>query len=116
MNAIASDIFELSPDVRYVATLLDGNLELASRAAANASASESDRYEELLVNPALLLLTRQRGEIDCGGLEYLLVRYGAFYALVIPVPGGHVAVSVEPTGDPLGLVDGVRSAVAVRSG
>lgn len=34
---------------------------------ADASSSESDRYEELLVNPTLITLARQRGEIDCGG-------------------------------------------------
>jgi hypothetical protein len=113
MNEIARRVFALSPDVRYVATYLDGALALESRAAANASGAESDRYEELLVNPTLLLLTQQRGDIDCGGLEYLVVRYGAFYQLVVPVPGGHVSVAVEPTGDPLALAAGVRAAAAV---
>ena len=42
------------------------------------------RYEELLVNPTLLELTRQRGNIDCGGLEYLVIRYGNFFQLVLP--------------------------------
>jgi hypothetical protein len=31
---------------------------------ANASASESDKYEELIVNPAVLTLVRQRGNIE----------------------------------------------------
>jgi hypothetical protein len=44
----------------------------------NASASVSDRYEELILNPAVLGLTRERGRIDCGGLEFVLVRYGNF--------------------------------------
>lgn len=73
-------IFKLSESIRYVAIYRDGQLE--SKAKSNmldASSSESDRYEELLVNPTLLKLASQRGNIDCGGLEYLLVRYGNFF-------------------------------------
>ena len=44
----------------------------------NPSSSESDLYEELLVNPALLNLTGNRGAIDCGGFQFLVVRYGSF--------------------------------------
>jgi hypothetical protein len=40
-----------------------------------ASAPESDHYEELLVNPTVLTLTRQRGDIDCGGLDFVVIRY-----------------------------------------
>lgn len=71
--------------------------------AVDASSSESDRYEELLVNPTLLLLARQRGEIDCGGLDYLIVAYGSFYQLVMPIEAGHISVCVEKDGDPLAL-------------
>lgn len=66
---------------------------------AGASASESDRYEELLVNPTMLTLVRQRGNIDCGGVRFVLIRYGNFFAFVVPVTGGHVAVGLEPTAD-----------------
>jgi hypothetical protein len=96
-----TDIAALSPDIRYVATY-DGSGEplLWSRAdLANASSSDSDRYEELLVNPALLTLARQRGNIDCGGLRYLIVRYGNFFQLVVPTPDGHVSVALEPQAD-----------------
>jgi hypothetical protein len=75
---------------------------------------ESDRYEELLVNPALLVLTRQRGDIDCGGLEYVLVRYGWFFQLVHPVDGGHISVAIEPDADLPALVDTVREAARVH--
>lgn len=68
---------------------------------ADASASESDRFEELLVNPALLLLAQQRGDIDCGGLRYVVVGYGNFTQVVVPRPGGgHVSVAVELEADP----------------
>jgi hypothetical protein len=91
---------ELSPDVRYVAVYRDGVLQSRERArVAGASATESDRYEELLVNPAVLTLVRQRGNIDCGGVRYVLVRYGNFFAFVYPLTGGHVAVALEPAVD-----------------
>jgi hypothetical protein len=92
--------FDLSPDVRYVAVYRDGILRSRERAGvADASASESDRYEELLVNPTVLTLVRQRGNIDCGGCRYVLIRYGNFFAFVFPLTGGHVAVGLEPTVD-----------------
>lgn len=75
---------------------------------ANASSSESDLYEELLVNPALLNLTVNRGAIDCGGLRFVIIRYGSFFQLVQPVRGGHVSVAIEPSGDPLSIAARVQ--------
>ena len=73
-------LFNLSLQVRYVAVYRHGELSLRQRPNLSlASAPESDRYEELLVNPTLLTLTRQRGDIDCGGLSYVVVRYGNFF-------------------------------------
>jgi hypothetical protein len=108
-------IFRLGEAVRYVAVYRDGRLEMRSRqGTAGASSSESDRYEELLVNPTLIKLASQRGDIDCGGLESLLVRYGNFYTYVTPTEWGHVAVGIEPDADAIGLgrqiADVVRNA------
>lgn len=102
-------LFAVSETVRYVAIYRDGELTTQARAdLTNASSSESDRYEELLVNPTLLKLASQRGDIDCGGLDYLLVRYGHFFQMVVPQPWGHVSVCIEPEGDVLAVVDGLR--------
>ncbi len=88
--------FAASPNVRYVAAYLDGALELRSRGDVQLLGSnESDGYEEIIVNPTLLTLVTQRGNIDCGGMRYVLIRYGLFFALVYPVPGGHVTISLE---------------------
>ena len=96
--------FDLTPDVRYVAVHRHGSLESTARAdLAGASSAESDRFEELVVNPTLLVLLTQRGNIDCGGLQYVLIRYGNFYQFVRPVPGGHVSVSLEGRCDPVAL-------------
>jgi hypothetical protein len=97
-------IFALSPDIRYVAVARSGAPEMRQRAGlANSSALESDRYEELLVNPTLLTLGGQRGRIDCGGLDFIVIRYGHFFQLVRPLPDGHLSVSIEPHGDPLAV-------------
>src|SRR5262245_5638159 len=107
-------VFALASDIRYVAVYLDGQLRSSQRPGlTQASASESDKYEELIVNPTLLTLTRQRGEIDCGGLEFVLIRYGSFYELVLPLPGGHLSVGIEPHADPLRLIPQLRAAAGL---
>jgi hypothetical protein len=106
-------LFAVGPEVRYVAVARGQEVTLRERAGlAGASSSESDRYEELLVNPTLLALARQRGEIDCGGLDYLVVRYGNFFQVVVPHAGGHVSVAVEPSADPIAVAGRVRAVLA----
>jgi hypothetical protein len=88
--------FAASPNVRYVAAYLDGNVGLRSRADVQLlGPNDSDRYEEIIVNPTLLKLVTQRGNIDCGGVQHVVVRYGLFAAFVLPVDDGHVTVSFE---------------------
>jgi hypothetical protein len=98
------DIFALSDKIRYVAIYQEEQLQSRSREGTeNDSSSESDRYEELLVNPTLLTLTTQRGNIDCGGLEYLMIRYGNFFQFVLPTVWGHVSVCIEKEADPIAI-------------
>ena len=73
---------------------------------------ESGRYEELLVNPALLVLARQRGNIDCGGQRYLIAGYGHFHQLV-PAAAGHVSVAFELASSPADHLKAILG-VAVR--
>jgi len=69
----------VSDAVRYVALYRGGKLSSRQRLdISGASASESDRYEELFVNPTLTLV-RQRGNLDCGGARFVLVRFPAQY-------------------------------------
>jgi hypothetical protein len=62
---------------------------------ADSSGPDSDRFEELFVNPALITLARQRGDLDCGGIRYLVVAYGNFTQLVVPTTGGHLSVALD---------------------
>lgn len=103
-------IFRLSDSIRYVAVYRDGQLESKSKSnISDASNSESDRYEELLVNPTMLKLASQRGNIDCGGLEYILLRYGNFFQFVLPQNRGHVSVCIDVTADPILIGAQVKS-------
>lgn len=97
-------LFEISEDVRYVAIYQDGHLNTRSKDnTVGSSSSESDKYEELLVNPIMLKAASQRGNVDCGGLDYLLIRYGDFYQFILPVSWGHVSVCIEKEADPIAI-------------
>jgi hypothetical protein len=101
MSDLLDDVFAISPDIRYVATGHGQHVQKRSRPdLANASSSDSDLYEELLVNPTLVTLATQRGNIDCGGLRYLIIGYGHFHMLVVPTAAGHVGVGFELVASP----------------
>lgn len=104
MQKLIGEIFSVSEAIRYVALYRGGELLSAVKPGLpNATASESDKYEELIVNPTILTLAQQRGNIDCGGCEYVLVRYGHFYQFVTPVSDGHISVCISPEADALSL-------------
>ena len=103
-------IFAVSLAIRYVALYQQGNLTSRQRTAlSGASASESDRYEELFINPTLLTLARQRGNLDCGGANFVVVGYGNFYQLVIDLPDGHASICFELSSNPLDHAASIRS-------
>ncbi len=113
MDATAMDLAEAvlqtRSEVRYVAMRRDGQLWLRERAGLHsASSSESDKYEELIVNPTLLTLVSQRGDIDCGGAQFVLIRYGNFFQFVAPVAGGHISIGMEPDCDPLAVLETLK--------
>lgn len=99
-NALREAIFEVGPHIRYVAFGDGQRIETTEREGiTGASDADSDFFEELLVNPALLTLARQRGELDCGGLRHLIVGYGNFNQVIVPARSGHVSVCVERDAD-----------------
>lgn len=100
MEEVIRTLFSALRDVRYVAIYRDGTITSRERSdLANASSSESDKYEELFVNPTLLKLLEQRGNVDCGGLRYVIIRYGNFFQYVKSWKGGHISISIEPEAD-----------------
>lgn len=106
-------IFDLGPFVRYVAYGEGQAISTRERGGLDAASdSTSDRFEELLVNPALLTLTRQRGELDCGGLRHVVVAYGNFDQLVVPTRAGHVSVALERGTDVFAIAEAVARLLA----
>ena len=113
MSDLHDDLFAISPDIRYVAAGHGQHVQMRSRPdLRNASSSDSDRYEELLVNPTLLTLATQRGNIDCGGLRYLIVGYGHFHQLVIPRPAGHLSIAFELAANPADHLQAILAVMA----
>jgi hypothetical protein len=109
MQQLVETIFSLSQDIRYIAIYNHRELTVSSKSGVvGASSSESDKYEELIVNPAILTLVKQRGEIDCGGAKFVLIRYGNFYQFVSPTARGHISICIEPHADPLPLVESIQ--------
>ena len=101
MSDLHEDVFAISPDIRYVAVARGQQVRMRARPGLHdASSSDSDLYEELLVNPTLLTLATQRGNIDCGGLRYLIIGYGHFQQLVVPSAAGHVSIAFELAANP----------------
>lgn len=112
---LTQDLFDLTDDIRYVAIYQYGKLTATSKAALQgASSAESDKYEEIIVNPTLLTLLKQRGEIDCGGVQYVIIRYGNFVQCIHPVPGGHLSVAFEPDSDYVRFLPKIQA--LIRSG
>jgi hypothetical protein len=110
-DRLADEIFALSSDIRYVAIKQGSALLQRQRPGLDkASAAESDRYEELFVNPGLLALASARGDLDCGGLHHIVIRYGNFFQLVVPSLEGHLSVCIAPAGNLDCLVPAIRSA------
>ena len=95
-DIIINDLLGSYKEIRYVA--IYNNNDLVSRQRNNVvgnSAVDTDRYEELLVNPVLLTAARQRGNIDCGGLRFIIIAYGNFYQLIRETSLGHISICLE---------------------
>lgn len=108
-------VLGLSPAIRYVAVYREGALSSSVKPGlAAASSSESDKYEELIVNPTLLTLLTQRGNIDCGGMQFVVIRYGNFFEYVASIAGGHISVGIEGDGDPLQMAERIQHLVNER--
>ena len=107
---LINDVFEISEHIRYIAVYDNDGLSMQQHSdITNVSSGESDKYEELLVNPTLIKLASQRGNIDCGGLEYFIIRYGNFFVLLMPCKDGHVNIGIEPDKNPLLFVEPLKA-------
>lgn len=102
-HPLLSAISDLGSHVRYVAVHDGTKVHSWERSSGPDSSSlESDRYEELFVNPTLLTMLEARGAEGCGGLDYVVVRYGNFFQIIQRTqPGAHVSVAISHNANPV---------------
>ena len=99
-SQVIEKLLESYQFIRYVAIYTDNKLISKQRESiSDNSSSESDKYEELIVNPALLTLARQRGNIDCGGLDFLIISYGNFNQVIKEIKHGHISICLDKKTD-----------------
>jgi hypothetical protein len=114
-NHIIETLFNSFKEIRYAALYLNDELAFRQKVqTADSSSADTDKYEELLVNPVLLKAASQRGNIDCGGLDYLVVAYGNFFQLVSEVKGGHISICLDKKTDLTNLPDQIFSLLKTK--
>ena len=114
---ISERLFRLDPRIRYVALNQNGQIEEMRQSPLHPSHNplESDRIEELIVNPTVLGITARRGNIDMEGIRYVVIRYGTQYQLLFPYPDGHLSIGVNLEDDPIEIARKVAAAVDLRA-
>jgi hypothetical protein len=108
----AKDVLALDPGIRYVAINRDGAIAEMLQRLPSFNPAETDRMEELLVNPVALELFTRRGNLDLGGVRFLIVRYGLQFQVILPCHGGHLSIGVEADGDPVAIAERAAALVA----
>ncbi len=109
---LLSAVLSLGPHIRYAAMSGAQGIETRERAGLEGgSSASSDFYEELLVNPTILGIACRRGDLDCGGVRHVVVGYGLFNQVIVPMPGGHLSVAVELEVDPRSVIEALAPLV-----
>ena len=112
---ISAKLFDLDPNIRYVAINQSGLIvemeQNPKRPSLNPT--ETDRMEELIVNPIILELTRRRGNLDMNGMRYVVVRYGTMYELIFPFKDGHLSIGVELDANPTDVAQNVAKCLCL---
>jgi hypothetical protein len=96
-DKVSGRLFDLDTSIRYVAmNQRERIVEMEQNPKwPSLNPTETDRMEELIVNPIILEAARRRGNIDMKGIRYLIIRYGTMYQLIFPYKEGHLSIGVE---------------------
>lgn len=94
-EALFAAVFGIGKEVRYVA-IREGRdvIMRLAEGTPTATTPTSNYFEELLVNPAVLLLTDHRGALDCDGMQYVVIRYGDFQQFIARTAEGHISIGL----------------------
>ena len=114
-DEISRRLFDIDPNIRYVAinqreriVVMEQNPKWPSL-----NPSETDRIEELIVNPIILEIARRRGNIDMKGMRYVIIRYGTMHELVFPYKDGHLSIGVDLHANPTEVADKVTNCLSL---
>ena len=111
MTQVSAVIKKVTPDIRYVAVNSNGKILEMEQFVPSNNPHDTDRMEELLVNPTVLELTTRRGNLDLNGVEYVIIRYGTQYQAIFNYGKGHVSVGIELDQDPVATIEKIRKAL-----
>ena len=113
---LSAQLFRLEPKIRYVAVNQKGRIVEMEQSPSHPSynSSQTDRMEELIVNPVVLELAARRGNLDMDGIRYVIIRYGKQYQLLLPYGDGHLSIGVEIEDDPVEIAAKVMAALSLR--
>ena len=113
---LSDRLFALEPKIRYVAVNQRGRIAEMQQSPSHPTynSHETDRMEELIVNPVVLELTSRRGNIDMDGIRYVVIRYGTQYQLIMPYQEGHLSIGVELEDNPNEIAGKVAAAIALK--
>jgi hypothetical protein len=114
---LSERLFRLEPRIRYVALNQKGEIKEMRQSPRHPSFNppESDRIEELIVNPTVLEITARRGNLDMDGIRYIVIRYGTQYQLLLPFQDGHLSIGVNLEDDPIEIARVVVTALDLRA-
>jgi len=114
---LSERLFRLEPRIRYVALNQKGQIKEMRQSPLHPSRNppESDRIEELIVNPIVLEIAARRGNLDMDGIRYVIIRYGTQYQLLLPYRDGHLSVGVNLEDDPIEIARKVVAALDLRA-
>ncbi len=99
---ISTRLFDLDANIRYVAVNQNERIVEMEQNPKTPSLNptETDRMEELIVNPIILQLARLRGNLDMEGIRYVVIRYGTLYELIFPYKDVHISIGLAADANP----------------
>jgi len=115
-SRISTQIFELDASIRYIAVNQGGEIVEMEQRIATFNPIETDKMEELIVNPTVLNITKRRGDLDLGGVNFVLIQYGLQYQAIFNYRDGHVSVGIELVSNAISIVNNILNHLQLPTG
>lgn len=110
---LSAHLFRLEPRIRYVAVNQNGQIVEMEQSPSHPTLNphDTDRIEELIVNPIVLEIAARRGNLDMDGVRYVVIRYGTQFQVLMPYRDGHISIGVNAQDDPVAIAQTVAAAL-----